>query len=55
MFVMMNDKVPREFSSPVTRSKVEKFVLLFAQMPVQFHKLREYNRSLLSPTHALYV
>ena len=42
MFViMMYDKIPREFLSSVSRCKVGKFALLFAQMPVQFHELRE--------------
>jgi len=34
MLIMMYDKIPRDFSSLVTRCKVGKFVLLFTQMSV---------------------
>ena len=55
MFVMMCEKFPGGFYSPVTRCKIGKSALLFAQMSAEFSQLRVSKRAHLSPIHDLCV
>jgi len=52
---MMYDKFPRVFPSTVTRCKVGKSALLFAQVLAEFSQLRVSKHTHLSPIHAICV